>query len=46
MEEHGKEFIESVILHLQESGHDQRYILNMDQTPIFFSMTPKMTIET
>jgi hypothetical protein len=46
MEEHGKEFIKSIIPRLQESGRDQRYILNMDQTPIFFSMTPKTTIET
>jgi hypothetical protein len=25
-------------------GRDQRYIINMDQTPVYFSMTPKTTL--
>lgn len=27
-------------------GRDQRFIINMDQTPIFFSMLPRTTLET
>jgi hypothetical protein len=46
MEEEGKQFLASIIPRLQESGRDQRYILNMDQTAIYFSMTPKTTLNT
>ena len=30
---------------MQESCRDPRFILNMDQTPVFFTMTPNTTIE-
>ena len=26
-------------------GRDKRFIINMDQTPVFFSMTPKTTLD-
>jgi hypothetical protein len=45
MEAHGQEFIASIIPRLQEFGRDQRFIINMDQTPVFFSMTPKTTLQ-
>jgi hypothetical protein len=45
MEAHGQDFITSTIPRLQEAGRDQRFIINMDQTPVFFSMTPKTTLQ-
>jgi hypothetical protein len=45
MEEAGQEWITSIVPHLQAPGRDQRFIINMDQTPIFFSMTPKTTLQ-
>ena len=29
---------------MREPGRDQKYILNMDQTPILFLMVPKTTL--
>jgi hypothetical protein len=45
MEQHGQEFVASIVPRLQEFGRDQRFIINMDQTPVFFSMTPKTTLQ-
>jgi hypothetical protein len=45
MEAHGQDFIASTIPRLQEACRDQRFIINMDQTPVFFSMTPKTTLQ-
>jgi hypothetical protein len=45
MEQHGQDFISSIVPRLQEFGRDQRFIINMDQTPVFFSMTPKTTLQ-
>jgi hypothetical protein len=45
MEEIGRDFIASMIPRLVEAGRDQRFIINMDQTPVFFSMTPKTTLQ-
>jgi hypothetical protein len=44
-EAHGQDFIASTIPRLQEAGRDQRFIINMDQTPVFFSMMPKTTLQ-
>jgi hypothetical protein len=46
MEATGQDFITSIVPRLQEVGRDQQFIINMDQTPIFFSMTPKTTLQT
>jgi hypothetical protein len=45
MEEIGRDFIASMVPRLVEAGRDQRFIINMDQTPVFFSMTPKTTLQ-
>jgi hypothetical protein len=45
MEKHGQDFIVSTIPRLLEAGQDQRFIINMDQTPVFFTMTPKSTLQ-
>jgi hypothetical protein len=45
MEAHGQDFIASTIPHLQEAGCNQRFIINMDQTSVFFSMMPKTTLQ-
>lgn len=44
--EEGKDFVNSIRPLLTcSSSRSQDYILNMDQTPVFFSMTPGTTIE-
>ena len=44
MEDKAWEFVERVQLLLSCQNRDKRSILNMDQTPVFFSMTPTITL--
>jgi hypothetical protein len=44
MEDEGKAFITRVRPTLAAPNRDPKYILNMDQTPVFFSMTPNTTL--
>jgi hypothetical protein len=39
------EYMNSVRSIVEESHRDRRFILNMDQTPVYFSMCPKKTLE-
>jgi DDE superfamily endonuclease len=38
-------FVKDTIPSVNMPGRDKRYIINMDQTPVFFSMTQKMTLD-
>ena len=44
MEDEAREFVERVRPLLSCQNRDKRFILNMDQTPVFFSMTPTTTL--
>ena len=44
--EEAKQFVQSVLPLVRQSCRDKNFIVNMDQTPVFFSMTPNSTLET
>ena len=44
MEDKAREFVERVQLLISCQNREKRFILNMDQTPVFFSMTPTTTL--
>lgn len=43
-EDEAKAFIKDTIPSVNMPGRDKRFIINMDQTPVFFSMSPKTTL--
>jgi len=44
-EEEAKDYIHLICPCLIGNHCDQRFILNMDQTPVYFSMNPKCMLE-
>jgi hypothetical protein len=40
-----KAFVKDTIPSVNMPGRDKCFIMNMDQTPVFFSMTPKTTLD-
>ena len=44
MVDEAKHFVSHVTPLLASLNHDERYIINMDQTPVFFSMVPNKTL--
>ena len=44
MVDEAKHFVSRVTPLLASPNHDQQYIINMDQTPVFFSMVPNKTL--
>jgi DDE superfamily endonuclease len=40
-----KAFVKGTIPSVNMPGRDKHFIINMDQTPVFFSMTPKTTLD-
>ena len=44
MVDEAKHFVSRITPLLASPNHDQRYIINMDQTPVFFSMVPNKTL--
>ena len=44
-EDEAKAFVQDTIPSVNMPGRDKRFIINMDQTPVFFSMTPKTTLQ-
>ena len=45
-QEEAKQFVQSVLPLIQQPCRHKDFIANMDQTPVFFSMTPNTTLET
>ena len=41
----GDAYVKGLVNRLQGPHRDKRWIANMDQTPLFFSMTPKRTLD-
>ena len=44
MVDEAKHFVSRITPLLASPNHDQWYIINMDQTPVFFSMVPNKTL--
>ena len=44
MVDEAKHFVSRITPLLASPNRDQRYIINMDQTPVFFSMVPNKTL--
>ena len=44
MMDEAKHFVSRVTPQLASPNRDQWYIINMDQTPVFFSMVPNKTL--
>jgi DDE superfamily endonuclease len=44
-EDEAKAFVNDMIPAVNMPSRDKRFIMNMDQTPVFFSMTPKTTLD-
>ena len=44
MVDEAKHFVSCITPLLASPNCDQRYIINMDQTPVFFSMVPNKTL--
>ena len=41
----GDAYVKGLMNHLQGPHRDKQWIANMDQAPLFFSMTPKRTLD-